>query len=136
MRIAQIHGLHTQLPEEELGSTTTTWCRNIWWSLYIIDRHFSSSLGLPMTTQDDGRKPYWAQGSGTHGPRRKIFGGFTYGEPLSFSFSTSSPLFFFPTQRCSPNMPVKVRLSMDFYDAYRQYGACCQIMAAARLREV
>ncbi|KAL5362581.1 Zn(II)2Cys6 transcription factor [Aspergillus floccosus] len=52
IRIAQLEGLHTQLPESELGSATVARCRNLWWTLYIMDRHFSSSLGLPMTTHD------------------------------------------------------------------------------------
>ncbi|GMF75378.1 unnamed protein product [Aspergillus oryzae] len=52
IRIAQLEGLHTELPEEELGIPTVTRCRNLWWTLYIMDRHLSSSLGLPMTTQD------------------------------------------------------------------------------------
>ena len=52
IRIAQLGGLHTQLPEEELGSQILMRCRNLWWTLYIMDRHFSSSIGLPMTIQD------------------------------------------------------------------------------------
>lgn len=44
--------MHTQLPEEVLGAMTVARCRNLWWSLYIMDRHFSPSLGLPMTTKD------------------------------------------------------------------------------------
>ncbi|KAI9929625.1 hypothetical protein MW887_001099 [Aspergillus wentii] len=52
IRIAQLEGLHTQLPEEELGPEVLMRCRNLWWTLYIMDRHFSSSLGLPMTTHD------------------------------------------------------------------------------------
>lgn len=52
IRIAQMEGLHTQLPEDELGAGTLTRCRNLWWTLYIMDRHISSSLGLPMTTPD------------------------------------------------------------------------------------
>lgn len=44
--------MHTQLPENVLGTATVERCRNLWWSLYIIDRHFSPSLGLPMTFQD------------------------------------------------------------------------------------
>lgn len=40
------------LPEEELGIETVTRCRNLWWTLYIMDRHFSTSLGLPTTTAD------------------------------------------------------------------------------------
>lgn len=47
-----MEGLHTQLPEEELGTDTVARCRSLWWMLYIIDRHFSSSLGVPMTTPD------------------------------------------------------------------------------------
>ncbi|KAF3386956.1 hypothetical protein F1880_001157 [Penicillium rolfsii] len=52
IRIAQLEGMHTQLPEEVLGAATVARCRNLWWSLYIMDRHFSPSIGLPMTTKD------------------------------------------------------------------------------------
>lgn len=52
LRIAQFEGIHTMLPEEELGLETVTRCRNLWWTLYIMDRHFSTSLGLPTTTAD------------------------------------------------------------------------------------
>ncbi|OKO99553.1 Proline utilization trans-activator [Penicillium subrubescens] len=52
IRIAQLEGMHTQLPEEVLGAATVARCRNLWWSLYTMDRHFSPSLGLPMTTKD------------------------------------------------------------------------------------
>ncbi|PIG83539.1 Zn(II)2Cys6 transcription factor [Aspergillus arachidicola] len=53
IRIAQLEGMHTQLPEEELGIDTVTRCHNLWWTLYLMDRHFSASLGLPMITQDN-----------------------------------------------------------------------------------
>ena len=52
IRIAQMEGMHTQLPEEVLGEATVARCRNLWWSLYTMDRHFSPSIGLPMTTKD------------------------------------------------------------------------------------
>ncbi|KAJ5093546.1 hypothetical protein N7456_009407 [Penicillium angulare] len=52
IRIAQFEGLHTQLSEEQLGSDVVAHCRNLWWTLYIMDRHFSYSIGLPMTTND------------------------------------------------------------------------------------
>ncbi|OTB00947.1 hypothetical protein M426DRAFT_225408 [Hypoxylon sp. CI-4A] len=52
LRIALLEGLHTQLPEHELGTTMTNNCRNLWWTLYLMDRHFSSSVGLPMSVQD------------------------------------------------------------------------------------
>ncbi|KAB8263078.1 hypothetical protein BDV32DRAFT_136151 [Aspergillus pseudonomiae] len=52
IQIAQFEGLHTHLPEEQLGAETVSRCRDLWWTLYILDRHFSYSVGLPMMTQD------------------------------------------------------------------------------------
>ncbi|KAI1453549.1 fungal-specific transcription factor domain-containing protein [Annulohypoxylon moriforme] len=52
IRIALLEGLHTQLPEHELGVETIQSCRDLWWTLYLMDRHFSSSVGLPMSIQD------------------------------------------------------------------------------------
>ncbi|KAH0421631.1 hypothetical protein CcaCcLH18_13310 [Colletotrichum camelliae] len=48
IHIAEMEGLHTQLPEDEIGTETVTWCRDLWWTLYIMDRHFSASVGLPI----------------------------------------------------------------------------------------
>ncbi|CAG7935882.1 unnamed protein product [Penicillium salamii] len=53
IRIAQMEGMHTQLPEDALGAVTVARCQNIWWSLYTMDRQFSPSVGLPMTTKDN-----------------------------------------------------------------------------------
>lgn len=47
-----IEGLHTNLPEEQLGKGTVYQCRNLWWTLYIMDRRFSSTLGIPLIVQD------------------------------------------------------------------------------------
>lgn len=44
--------MHTNLPEHEVGTKLATYARDLWWTLYIMDRHFSSSVGLPMTVQD------------------------------------------------------------------------------------
>lgn len=52
IQIAQLDRLHTQLPEEDLGAETVARCQNVWWSLYIIDRQVSFSLGLLIATQD------------------------------------------------------------------------------------
>ncbi|KAL4907807.1 hypothetical protein BDW74DRAFT_189219 [Aspergillus multicolor] len=52
IRIAQMDGMHTQLPEDELGSETVARCRNLWWTLYVLDRHVSSSVGASMTPED------------------------------------------------------------------------------------
>ncbi|KAL4930320.1 uncharacterized protein BDV17DRAFT_297781 [Aspergillus undulatus] len=52
IRIAQMDGMHTQLPEDELGPAVVARCRNLWWTLYVLDRHISSSVGASMTPQD------------------------------------------------------------------------------------
>ncbi|EAA63258.1 hypothetical protein AN3290.2 [Aspergillus nidulans FGSC A4] len=52
IRIAQMDGMHTQLPEDELGLETVARCRNLWWTLYVLDRHISSSVGASMTPED------------------------------------------------------------------------------------
>jgi hypothetical protein len=45
-------GMHTQLPEDELGAETVARCRNLWWTLYVLDQHFSTSVGASMTPKD------------------------------------------------------------------------------------
>ncbi|KAI9373628.1 hypothetical protein BJX61DRAFT_533025 [Aspergillus egyptiacus] len=52
IRLAQLDGMHTQLPEAELGRETVARCRNLWWTLYVLDRHISSSVGASMAGQD------------------------------------------------------------------------------------
>ncbi|KAJ6442455.1 C6 transcription factor [Purpureocillium lavendulum] len=43
-----------------------TYVRDLWWTLYIMDRHFSSSVGLPMSVQDsDITTPVNPPGLGT-----------------------------------------------------------------------
>jgi proline utilization trans-activator len=52
VRIAEMDGMHTQLPEDELGAATVSRCQNLWWTLYILDQHFSSSVGVSITHRD------------------------------------------------------------------------------------
>ncbi|KAH6658848.1 Zn(II)2Cys6 transcription factor [Plectosphaerella plurivora] len=52
LRIAQLEGIHTQLPEDELGRETVQRCRSLWCTIWIMDRHISTSLGLSMSTAD------------------------------------------------------------------------------------
>ncbi|GKZ28926.1 hypothetical protein AbraIFM66950_001884 [Aspergillus brasiliensis] len=52
IRIAQMDGMHTQLPEDELGAETVARSRDLWWTLYVLDRHISSSVGASMTLHD------------------------------------------------------------------------------------
>ncbi|PYI07533.1 hypothetical protein BO78DRAFT_443093, partial [Aspergillus sclerotiicarbonarius CBS 121057] len=52
VRIAQLEGLHTQLPDAEIGTITVARCQNLWWTLYTLDRQVSFAVGLPTITQD------------------------------------------------------------------------------------
>jgi proline utilization trans-activator len=47
-----MEGLHTELPTEHLGAEGLRRCNNLWWTIYIIERHFSSTLGLPTGVHD------------------------------------------------------------------------------------
>jgi proline utilization trans-activator len=53
MRIALAQGMHTDMPIEKLGDPLVHRCRNIWWSVYILDRQMSSLMGLPQSIRDD-----------------------------------------------------------------------------------
>lgn len=52
VRIAQMDGIHTQLPGDELGDETVNRCRNLWGTLCIMDQYCTSSLGLTPSTAD------------------------------------------------------------------------------------
>lgn len=60
VRMAQLEGLHTCLPESEVGRDMARRCRNLWGSLWLIDRHMSTSLGLPLTTSESVTLPWMA----------------------------------------------------------------------------
>ena len=47
-----MEGLHTELPEAEIGSDALNRGYNLWWTIYVLDRHLSTSLGLPTSIQD------------------------------------------------------------------------------------
>lgn len=63
LRIAQMEGLHTRLPEDILGHAMVRRCRSLWGSLWIMDRHISTSNGLPVSTPDSGASPWTAYGT-------------------------------------------------------------------------
>ena len=58
-----MEGLHTRLPESQLGRNVVKRCRSLWGSLWIMDRHISTSNGLPVSTPDCGASPLTAYGS-------------------------------------------------------------------------
>jgi proline utilization trans-activator len=48
-----MEGLHTELPEEQLGAPMVRRVQHLWWTIYIIDCYFSSSVGIPITVYDN-----------------------------------------------------------------------------------
>ncbi|PYH42521.1 putative C6 transcription factor [Aspergillus saccharolyticus JOP 1030-1] len=53
MRMALVEGLHRAQPVEQLGQKLVTRWSNIWWTVYILDRKFSSFMGSPYSVNDD-----------------------------------------------------------------------------------
>ena len=48
-----MEGLHTELPEEQLNARTIRRMQHLWWTIYIMDRYFSSSVGVPIALHDN-----------------------------------------------------------------------------------
>lgn len=53
MRIALIQGMHTDMPVTNLGGAVVQRCRKIWWTIFILDRHMTSLMGLPQSVRDE-----------------------------------------------------------------------------------
>ena len=53
MRIALIQGMHTDMPVTNLGEAVVQRCRKIWWTIFILDRHMTSLMGLPQSVRDE-----------------------------------------------------------------------------------
>lgn len=52
LRIALTYGLHRERPAESSQGPFAARCRDVWWTIYILDRNFSSSMGVPTSIQD------------------------------------------------------------------------------------
>ncbi|CAG8113139.1 unnamed protein product [Penicillium salamii] len=52
LRIALSQGLHREADLEGLDEESDTRYRSIWWTLYILDRRFSSLMGTPSSIND------------------------------------------------------------------------------------
>ncbi|KAK2004418.1 fungal-specific transcription factor domain-containing protein [Colletotrichum falcatum] len=52
--VAMNHGMHTDMPEVDLGPGLVQRCRKIWWTVYVLDRQMTSLMGLPQSTLDEG----------------------------------------------------------------------------------
>ncbi|PWY86744.1 C6 transcription factor [Aspergillus heteromorphus CBS 117.55] len=53
MRMALVEGFHRAQPVEQLGQKLVNRWSNIWWTVYILDRQFSSLIGSPNSVRDD-----------------------------------------------------------------------------------
>lgn len=51
--MALVEGHHRAPPVEQLGQKLVDRCQNIWWTVYILDRKFSSLIGSPNAVKDD-----------------------------------------------------------------------------------
>ena len=47
-----MEGLHTELGTQDTGFVDSDRSRDLWWTVYSLDRQLSSSLGVPMAVQD------------------------------------------------------------------------------------
>ncbi|CAI6096117.1 unnamed protein product [Clonostachys chloroleuca] len=52
LRMAITFGLHRERPTRDWGPESTLRCQRAWWTVYILDRTFSSSMGVPIAIQD------------------------------------------------------------------------------------
>ncbi|VUC29758.1 unnamed protein product [Clonostachys rosea] len=52
LRMAITFGLHRERPTHDWGPDLTLRCQRAWWTVYILDRTFSSSMGVPIAIQD------------------------------------------------------------------------------------
>ncbi|KAL7760755.1 hypothetical protein ACKLNR_007290 [Fusarium oxysporum f. sp. zingiberi] len=52
LRIATTFGLHRDRPTNDWDPQVTERCQRAWWTVYVLDRTFSSSMGVPTSIQD------------------------------------------------------------------------------------
>ncbi|RJE27523.1 hypothetical protein PHISCL_00109 [Aspergillus sclerotialis] len=53
MRLNLVEGHHRALPVDQFGEELAERCNYIWWTVYILDRKFSSLIGSPNSVNDD-----------------------------------------------------------------------------------
>ena len=53
MRMALVEGYYRALPVDQLGEKLVERCSNIWWTVYVLDRKFSSLIGSPSAVSDE-----------------------------------------------------------------------------------
>lgn len=51
--MALVEGYYRALPVDQLGEKLAERCSNIFWTVYILDRKFSSLIGSPSAVSDE-----------------------------------------------------------------------------------
>ena len=47
------NGMHTEMRSQQVDTALVENCRNVWWTVYILDRQMSSLMGVPMGFADE-----------------------------------------------------------------------------------
>ncbi|KAI5465278.1 hypothetical protein BGZ63DRAFT_500398 [Mariannaea sp. PMI_226] len=50
-------GMHTDMPQHDLGEELVERSRKAWWTAYVLDREMTSLMGLPQSIHDDDVHP-------------------------------------------------------------------------------
>lgn len=51
--MALVFGLHRDRPLQDWDEQVTARCTKVWWTLYILDRDFTSTMGVPTSISDN-----------------------------------------------------------------------------------
>ena len=46
--MAVVHGIHTDIKSRHHSESVTERCREVWWTVYLLDCHLSSLMGAPL----------------------------------------------------------------------------------------
>ena len=46
--MAVVHGIHTDIQSKHHSESVTERCRKVWWTVYLLDCHLSSLMGVPL----------------------------------------------------------------------------------------
>lgn len=65
VRLALAEGMHTNMQVEGLTEQHVQRCRNVWWTVYVLDRQMSSLMGVPIAVKDDDISAYLPTFSGS-----------------------------------------------------------------------
>ena len=47
------NGMHTEMSSQQVDDNLSQRFRNVWWTVYVLDRQMSSLMGVPMAISDE-----------------------------------------------------------------------------------